>query len=81
MKKTSLPALVDENGDYCEDTLCYSIEECVDCGPFVPAKVLEQCRNLGFAYVCLIIPNAKFNIMIEVDGHHLHRETDESGSC
>ena len=74
MKKASLPVMADEDGDYCDDFMIFSIEECVACGPFVPAKILETCRDQGLAYVCLIIPGANFNVMIEVEGHRLRKE-------
>jgi hypothetical protein len=67
MNKITLPPKVDENGDYCDDLFLYSIQDCCDCGPFVPAKVLEDCRSQGRPYVCLDIPGLRYNVVIELD--------------
>jgi hypothetical protein len=66
MKKMTLTPKVDENGDYCDDILDYRVQDCCECGPFVPAKILEDCRRQGLLYVCLIIPGSNFNVVIEV---------------
>jgi hypothetical protein len=66
MNKIELKPKYDESGDLCEDIFVYTIQDRCDCGPFVPAKVLEDCRAEGLPYVCLIIPGANFNVVIEV---------------
>lgn len=67
MNKITLPPKFDESGDYCDDTLIYSVQDRCNCGPFVPAKILEDCRSQGLPYFCLIIPGANFNVVIELD--------------
>jgi hypothetical protein len=67
MKKMTLTPKVDENGDYCDDLFLYSVQDRCDCGPFVPAKVLEDCRSQGLPYVCLDIPGLRYNVVIELD--------------
>ena len=66
MNEITLSPKVDEHGTYREGMLVYFIQDRCDWGRFVPAKVLEDCRRHGSSYLCLVIPGACSDVIIEL---------------